>query len=104
MSESKHTPGNWGVADPIEGQLTIVANPEAQVYDWLHVAEVTIDGGEGEIPVRQALANAQLITAAPELLALAYMVVAAEQSRGRTGSPLYEAAAAAIAKAEGRRP
>jgi hypothetical protein len=71
------TPGPWHVEDPLgSGILSIVAGgPE--VYDWLHVAQLTVDvepdemSDEEVIPEAQVWANARLIAASPELVAAA---------------------------------
>lgn len=34
----KVSPDNWGVEDPMDCELSIVANPKAPTYDWRFVA------------------------------------------------------------------
>jgi hypothetical protein len=90
MNESKHTPGPWRVEWPFEGG-----------------ALITAEDGHGEIAqvktrysktnnIEEAHANARLIAAAPDLLALVRSYA--------TTYPLdeyYDKATAAIAKATG---
>lgn len=99
MSESKHTPGPWRVFRSTDGRVIIGIGEsdgggitDAGFGTWR-------DGAEQE-------ANAQLIAAAPELLAALKSLVA-ERKREWGGfghHPGDESANAAIAKAEGRAP
>jgi hypothetical protein len=67
---SKHTPGPWRVEDPLGPYiLSIVSNPDGEVYDWGHVAQVSVRAEESDIPTAEARANALLIAAAPRLRA-----------------------------------
>lgn len=75
--EAKHTAGSWGVEDPMDHCLTIVANPEAPVHDWIWVATCEWpDEDEHQVTSAQVKANARLIAAAPELAAEAREVCA----------------------------
>lgn len=90
---NNHTPGPWKIAHE--------RSDDEEVSPWgcVEVADkrwITIEGRSGD----EALANAQLISAAPELLAACEEVL--EQcSHDFHFNELYEQAQAAIAKAEG---
>lgn len=69
MAEQSHTPGSWGVEDPMDHCLTIVANPDAPVYDWKWVATCDWPSEEDhDITSEEVKANARLIASAPDLL------------------------------------
>lgn len=105
----KHTPGPWWLSSS-----TIVCTPLAQI-----IANVTPCGIQPlEVPFAEAVANASLIAAAPELLeALKWMVENDETNEGDVPMPEHNGmtwneinefwiaglnrARAAIAKAEG---
>lgn len=98
MSEVKHTPGPWGVGAEGAGYPVNAAQPK-----W-H------GGGKAICACRpanrtseayaEARANARLIAAAPDLLAVAQMVL--DTASDTTPPELLAAATAAVAKAEGR--
>ena len=79
MSEQNHTPGPWEL---IDGQITVTgAEPDESS---MHLGCIMGPGAPGRIiaflgqagaPEYQLEADARLITAAPELLALAEMLV-----------------------------
>lgn len=76
MSGVKHTPGPWAVEDPMDHCLTIVANPEAPVYDWKLIATCDWPAeGDHDITSAEMKANARLIAAAPDLLEAAQNAV-----------------------------
>lgn len=104
---SKHTPGPWSALTPDQFGRQVQA-------DWV------VAGGDAYICVGpqwddeyrdESLANAHLIAAAPELLALARRVMADHRAQlpsesrdlygGGCGCPQCEHARAAIAKATG---
>lgn len=115
-----HTAGSWGVEDPMDHCLTIIANPEAPTYDWVWVATCDWpDEDDHNITSAEVRANAYLLSAAPQLLALAENLqrwlgkdvepshVGAEDMRvyhldGGVLSNLLNDARAAIAKATGQ--
>ena len=108
----KHTPGPWGYEDPMGPDiLTIVANPEAEVYDWIWVAQIgtePVEDEDGSVRDKRTFAeheaNARLIAAAPDLLEVAMRIL----ERGYVSEHIEEergdhlALVAAIAKATGR--
>lgn len=68
-AKHKYTQGDWGVEDPMDHCLTIVANPHDPVYDWIWVATCDWPDEEGHnITATQVKANAKLIAAAPAML------------------------------------
>jgi hypothetical protein len=104
MSEAKHTPGPWvfledGRTETPENAcepLTICgpkADDLANVY--------SNDDATVSIARAQAVANARLIAAAPDLLEALLNVMAMESLWGRTGT-IPDQARAAIAKATGQ--
>lgn len=65
-----HTPGPWGYEDPLGPDiLSIVANPDAPPYEWVHVAQIGFTDDEDDArSFDEHEANARLIAAAPEML------------------------------------
>jgi hypothetical protein len=114
MTDSKHTPGPWGYEDPMGPEiLTIVANPKAEVYNWVWVAQIGTSKEDGDKrSLKEHIANARLIAAAPELLdgcnallGLIQLVCARDDMpaairEALTTSHRVEEARAAIAKVE----
>jgi hypothetical protein len=112
--QAKHTAGRWGVEDPMDHCLTVVANPEAPVHQWVWVATCDWpDEDDHAITAAEVKANAYLIASAPDLLAVlraeeAFLVaeVCAIKATLRGKILRYEQrlaeVRAAIAKAEGR--
>lgn len=95
----KHTPGPWVVE-------AIGVEPAVKAGQW-YIA-TTNDGVDGDLTGRKSLANANLIAAAPELLAALKDLLAASTSEdvtcacsGDTCKKAVADARAAIAKAEG---
>jgi hypothetical protein len=88
MSESKHTPSPWNIEpfDPWDKQIMVNEPAVAVDYD-----DVDRDTQE---------ANARLIAAAPDLLAVVHTLLATAYG-DHDGCALYIQARAAIAKAEG---
>ena len=86
---TQHTPGPWKVSDKRDADCSVVTSPTgpvAKTYWTQNVPEMR--------------ANAHLIAAAPELLAaLKALEGSFEKHRPKT---MWDAARAAIAKAEGR--
>ncbi len=95
MSETKHTPGPRSIEDPISDSLLIVeAGKEA--YEWRSIAIVPTP--DGDFTIGEPEANARLICAAPDLLSALKSVIALSDRKHKA----WDAAKAAIAKAEGR--
>ena len=70
MVAYKHTPGDWGFEDPLGPHiLSIVANPEAEAYDWVFVAQIGTSKEDGDRrSMAEHKANAHLLAAAPTML------------------------------------
>ena len=105
MSGVKHTPGPWAVEDPMDHCLTIVANPEAPVYDWKWIATCDWPDEDNQlVTAREVKANARLIAAAPDLLE-ALEEFSREYDGFEDGNgdpcPVLAKARAAIARARG---
>ncbi len=105
MPESKHTPGPWGVYHPSEfPQDWRIARVGAPAGERVYVGRLTTshdpqrsgDGGGGLQPVREA--DARLIAAAPDAVALAEAVAAHFEG---TDAPLGQMARDWLAKARG---
>ena len=106
-----HTPGPWSVEDPLGPEiLSIVAGEGRTPYEWVHVAQVSVEKEDPFDPTpAQAKANAKLLAAAPDLLKALRRCVEDLKPYGDEeddpfadiGSTLREARDA-IAKAEGR--
>lgn len=97
------TKGPWTVEEPMDHELWIVeAGKEA--YEWRVIAGLPWPSEKGDISRPEVKANASLISAAPDLLALAYQYAddlrypPADDSRERR----LAAIDAAIAKATAR--
>lgn len=69
---ASHTPGPWSVEDPIGGELSIV-EVNKPTHEWKFIATVYLREGNDpdEFPHLVSEANARLIAAAPDLLAIA---------------------------------
>lgn len=70
---SAHTPGTWGVELDLadDGDIDIVANADQPTSEWVSVALVHCreEADDTSAPPReQALANARLLAAAPDML------------------------------------
>jgi len=90
----KHTPGPWKA-----GPFNVIADSGAIVADCCARDAIT-----GTPAPAEYAANAKLIAAAPDLLAVCKMVLDRHSYQG-TGEPwsdLFKAAREAIAKAEGK--
>ena len=100
--DSQHTPGPWNIRGDA---YQIVANYDADTHEgsWREHYDVicTFEDEFGE-PALEARANARLIAAAPDLLALVREVLSDELASLAPGT--IERAEAAIAKATGRAP
>ena len=71
VSAASHTPGPWSVETPMEHELSIV-EASKPTYEWKFIACVPYGGrNDGDFSRPVADANARLISAAPDLLALA---------------------------------
>lgn len=110
MSKAMHTPGPWCVEDPMGPELlSVIARGDRPVYEWRHVAQVSVQPEPDEaddIPAREAEANARLIAAAPDLLAALKDMLDWAGTPSNQASPSWitgacQRARAAIAKATG---
>lgn len=83
---SKHTPGPWSVSNgQVMSEYAIKAECRGSGFGS-SVAIVTQRDGQNPLPHDEAMANARLIAAAPELLdALRGMLAIVENSRGVAG-------------------
>lgn len=63
---AKHTPTPWAVEDPLGPEILSIVAGGPQVYDWVHIAQISATGDrdEGDAPISQAKANAALIVRA----------------------------------------
>lgn len=91
-TKSQHTPGPWW--RNIDARYPIFSQQRHQ-----KVAQV-LHGGRTGVTEAEALANCDLIAAAPELLAVARAVL--DTATDTTPPALLAAATMAVAKAEGR--
>lgn len=93
---NKHTPGPWTAGRP-DMQTFVDGVPSKWIYDdkgqYVAAASGRIDG-----PWEQVMANARLIAAAPDLLAVAEYALEVSDKWGA----LHQMATAAIAKARGK--
>ena len=90
----KHTPGPWQAKNEYE-PLTIIGNIDGPDEGWMRYTDIC-EVADGE----EALANARVMIAAPELLeALKGVVRVADRATQE-----FDAARAAIAKATGEAP
>lgn len=103
---SAHTRGPWKVGEVRESSSRKADLVYARIDAERVVGAVAVySGGKRGVVVseEEALANARLIAAAPELLeALRLLARAYERVTGRESTPLLAKARAAIAKAEGK--
>lgn len=105
MSTAQHTPGPWHIV-PYETLIRIHTNPEGPYLGTVANLDWWTDPQTG--PTKQvALANARLISAAPEMLAALKAIQEplakqASQPGNTTAWPYLEQIRAAIAKAEER--
>jgi hypothetical protein len=113
MSAAQHTPGPWVLdeSDYIQARGFRIesANPEVGVIAYTHAVDSQCDG---RYSIGEERANARLIAAAPELLAIVKYMLGYVQSdiddlktKGMDPADqtlyLFEKARAAIAKAKG---
>lgn len=108
MSKPAWTPGPWRVEDPLGPDiLSIVSNPDGAVYEWGHVAQISISPEDDtDIPATEAKANAHLIAAAPKLYealdeAINYLAVYASTMHDGKAAALLNKCTAAMADATG---
>lgn len=105
MTGSEYTPGRWCS----DGRFIIAPDP-AGIHADIYIAEIVETDDEGRLATpRQQFANAQLIAAAPEMLAALQLCedVLSDLARLDDGTPSISAlhmARDAIAKAEGGKP
>lgn len=82
---SKHTPGPWFISDSVRPSV-VVGNERVFV---------------GTLNTDENIANARLISAAPELLSAIQFLIGASVPMSRQQSECWKALEAAIAKATG---
>lgn len=98
---AQHTPGPWVVEAPMDDELWIVEAGK-HAYEWRTIAGCPLPSERGDISPAQVRANARLIAAAPELLAILERVNGeAECFLGVISSEMVDEITAAIAKARG---
>lgn len=101
MSDTDHTPGPWCTRSVSSSGAEVVARGALNVsVAWCGTASTHGINGSYVVGCDEAHANARLIAAASELLAVAKMVV--DGRTDTTPDDLYEAAQMAIAIAEGK--
>ena len=72
---AKFTPGPWHFEDPLGPEILSIVAGGPEAYDWKHVAQISTTDQTDEfddeivIPPEEAMANARLIAAAPDLFA-----------------------------------
>ena len=100
--EAKHTPGPWGVEDPMGHCLTIVGNPSAPVYDWKWVATCDWPDEDNQLLTSaEVKANARLIASAPALLEALKLADAALSGSNMNMKAVERKVRQAISQAEG---
>lgn len=105
-----HTPGPWEVSGTKAFGLSEILAPKADQRNGFYVCQINQHYYSGplalscRIPREISDSNARLISAAPELLAVLKTMVADAEKAVCPSARLtyYEAAKAAIAKAEGK--
>ena len=95
---TKHTPGPWRVKHKAKLGWAGVLTQEGDI-----IADIVVDGQDFRDP-EQALDDARLIAAAPDLLAALERLERLSGSAMMTDDPAREWARAAIAKAKGVTP
>ncbi len=111
----KHTPGPWKIDDDKDCTLTIVAPWSADVkpasavgygdYLGIHIAKIDHQNDNACVSKNQAIANAALIAAAPDLLVACRMArdwFAKNTKVDHTPGPVEAALIDAVLKAEAR--
>lgn len=101
MSEPTHTPGPWEVIQ--HGQKIVVRTESPSKTRFGASRYAAVGGFERSDPkqLAEALANARLIAAAPELLEALQAITDAAKEK-RVTAEHYEVASAAINKATGK--
>jgi hypothetical protein len=113
MSNIKHTPGKWIVDESIKYTISVISpwskendvSNSAVFGDYRGGIICSANWNTGVPSYEQALANAQLISSAPELLEALKMCVNYVGAGANDSEPLknaWEKAKNAIAKAEGK--
>ena len=98
-NKSSHTPGPYSVLEAVTG-FQITAKAQTEQYQGQVVAIAEVRSWDGEPPINQVRANADLFAAAPELLE-ALKGLVDEIGRMDLGGPGVANAKLVIAKAEG---
>lgn len=74
----KHTPGPWTIETPMGDENPWIVEAGKQAYEFRCIAIIPCERDGDEIPIPEARANAALMVAAPDLLAAAMKLEAAE--------------------------
>lgn len=99
VTTAPHTPGVWTVEDPFDWELTIVEAGK-ETHEWRFIASCSHEQG---IPKREVKANARLIAAAPDMLAMLKEIrLWLDEDMGAWDAKFIEEVDALVAKAEGR--
>ena len=98
-NKSSHTPGPYSVLEAVSG-LQITAKAQTEQYQGQVVAIAEVRSWDGEPPINQVRANADLFAAAPELLAALQLLVTDVQDYEAWQRPCnaLDVAKAALAK------
>jgi len=101
MTEAQHTPGPWPLSETGDGKRYVIGEGLVSGPKGYEVAEVYSD----DCDPAEAIANARLIAAAPDLLAALERLVPADfHEHPDDFMDDWHQAVAAIVRAKGRRP
>nr|WP_313010796.1 hypothetical protein [Brucella intermedia] len=98
MAETKYTKGPWDWETPLGDDCYSIVQAGLKSYEWQFIAHVHVGiPAEGMMPRQEALANARLIAAAPDLYEALKLLLSSAHDH-QTG---IQEAEAALAKARG---